>query len=525
MLARVAEQQGDLGQALELVREQRDLEQTVHTRDVQRRTAALTLQARVGELRHRAEVERLRRVELAEANLILRETEVELRYRATHDQLTGLMNRSWLHERLSQLLEVRAPQEEKGLILVNLDCFREINDRYGYASGDQVLVAVAQRLLALAGDTDLVGRVSGDEFAVLACGIAGAADLNQRAERILRALQESYNIEPYQIELRVSVATVLAPLDSAAAAQLFQNVDLAMTQAKRAAGSRVLAYTPALSVAEAERRRLERELRRAVSGGELTLHYQPQFELPGRHLTGYEALVRWNSSRLGQVSPAAFIPLAEETGVIVELGYWVLHEACRQAATWDFGQRGLSMAVNVSVRQFEQPEFVERVVQTLEECGLPGSRLVLELTESLVLHDKDLAGRHIAALRSHGIRIAIDDFGTGYSSLSLLRQLPFEQLKIDRSFIQDFAGTMQDASFREARVVMEGVTAIARGLGLKVTAEGVETEDQLALLCDLGCDKVQGFLLGRPVPAAEAAGWLAPPLDLDADALESGRRP
>ena len=507
-LSQVAEQQGNLEQALKRLREQRALELELHSRDMQLRTEALSLQVRLEEVQHRAEKEQQRSMELAEANLALRQTEAEWRYRATHDLLTGLMNRSWLHERLAQLLTSRRDDEQLGLILINLDDFRMVNDRYGHFSGDQVLMVAAQRLLMSASDHDLVGRVSGDEFVVLARHLSGAADLEARASQLLQVLRAPYVVGPYQIEQGASLVTLLAPWDGEQAGELMQNANLAMTQVKRGPGNRVLRYTPALSTAEAERRRLERELREAVEGSGLSLHYQPQFQLPSRQLTGYEALVRWNNPRLGPVSPASFIPIAEETGVIVELGYWVLREACRQAAAWKFAGRCLSMAVNVSVRQFEQPDFVERVVQALHGVGLPGSQLVLELTESLVLHDKDLANRHIMALRAHGIRIAIDDFGTGYSSLSLLRQLPFEQLKIDRSFIQDFAGETQAISFQEARVVMEGVTAIARGLGLHVTAEGVETEEQLQLLSDLGCDKVQGFLLGRPVPAAEAEVWL-----------------
>ncbi|UFA50946.1 putative bifunctional diguanylate cyclase/phosphodiesterase [Deinococcus radiophilus] len=505
-LALVAEEVGNLRGALDLTREHHELKTKLHTEDIQRRTQALTLQLRTDELRHNAEVARLRNEELAEMNLMLRQTEAELMYQVSHDHLTALMNRSRLRERLTALLS--QDQLPLGMILINLDQFKEINERYGQSCGDLVLIEVAQRLLHQVGPEDLVGRVSGDEFLVILPKIGGGPELDACAERLLEALRRLYRIENYLLEVTASMGTALAPEDGLDADELTKRVDLAMSHAKVADHAKIQRYTVELGEAEKERRRLEEELRVAIAAGELTLHYQPQFRLPHQQLSGCEALVRWHNPRRGLISPATFIPLAEESALIVDLGYWVMERACRQALEWDFVGRNLGMSVNVSAHQFEQPDFVERVRTILHTTGFPGEHLILELTESLVLRDISQAQRHVNDLHTHAIRIAIDDFGTGYSSLNMLAQLPFEHLKIDRSFVRDLTAQEAYAEPSRARVLMRGITGLAHSLQLKVIAEGVETDEQLSLLQELGCDKVQGYLLGRPVPPEEAAVWL-----------------
>ncbi len=512
VLSRVLAALGDYPGALIQARVHHELERQLYQREVERRVGTLAAQTRMELMRQEAELERLRTAELTRANAALQATQRALEHQAAHDSLTGLANRAHFQGRVQQVLDALADPacaEESGcvaLMFIDLDQFKAVNDTAGHRAGDQLLREMARRIQATVRGSDVVGRMGGDEFTLLLRGLAQPEEAEQVAAKVLAALREPLWIGRQQFRLSASLGYALAPHDGLNAETLQQRADLAMYHVKRSGRNGWLRYEQHLSAAENERRELERDLRGAVAAQQLSLHYQGQFCLSSGALIGFEALLRWQHPRLGAVSPDRFIPLAEESLLILEIGRWVLEEACRQAVRWNFSGRGISTSVNVSAVQFEQPNFVDVVRQALRDTGLPGGCLMLELTESMVLRDEALTQRHMAELRGLGVQVAVDDFGTGYSSLSMLHNLPFTRLKVDRSFVRVLGA--HTARTDRAYLLMQVLVKLAHSLEMTVMAEGVETPEQRALLLEMGCDAAQGYGLARPLPAELAARLL-----------------
>ena len=425
--------------------------------------------------------------------------EEQLKHLATHDELTGLANRTLLLDRLEQSLHyARRSGRLVAVLLFDLDRFKVINDSLGHAFGDQVLCAVAQRLRKLVREADTLARLGGDEFVILLAEVAEPEDVGLVAAKILQHLAEPLSIDGREIRLTASLGVSLYPRDSDEGAILIRNADMAMYRAKRDGSSTFAFYSPEMNQRIRETLELEGALRQALEREEFRLHYQPKVELASGRIIGCEALVRWHHPQRGMVSPVDFIPLAEETGLIVPLGTWVLKEACRQVRTWQCdGQPKLSVAVNLSARQFRKGDLPQLVSEILHEVGLDPTLLELELTESMVMDDPAGAERTMQTLKDLGVGLSLDDFGTGYSSLNYLRRFPVDSLKIDRSFIRDVATDPSGAS------VVTSVIDIAHNLGLTAVAEGVETQEQLAFLTGCGCDMLQGYLFSKPLPAEE----------------------
>jgi diguanylate cyclase (GGDEF)-like protein/PAS domain S-box-containing protein len=432
--------------------------------------------------------------------------QAELRHRAYHDALTGLPNRALLLERLDEALGRAA---SVAVVILDLDSFKRINDSLGHALGDRLLVRVAERLAAgvrLESDrpTDTVARLGGDEFAILLVDVEEAR-AQAVIERVLAECAIPFTLDGRRFTVTASAGLALGDW-STSGAELLRDADIAMYAAKEAGRARFAVFDPAMRAAVTERLVLENELRAAVESGELALHYQPVVDTTTGSVVKVEALVRWLHPERGLVGPDRFIPLAEETGLIVPLGAWVLQEACRELARHQDRHPGLKMAVNVSARQLDEEGLVAAVTSALEQAGLTPDRLVVEVTESALPTQDDVARNTLDALEQLGVTISIDDFGTGYSSLSRLRLLPVGELKIDKSFVDEL-----DSDDERAPVVA-AVIALAHGLGRTVVAEGVETQQQLASLVRLGCDAVQGYLLSRPLPPEELAELLAFPV-------------
>jgi diguanylate cyclase (GGDEF)-like protein len=448
----------------------------------------------------------------------MRLAEERIRQLAFIDSLTQLPNRELFKDRLGEALKL-AKRYSRGLALLflDLDNFKRINDTLGHGVGDLLLQATAERLRLSLRNSDTVARgesdepdgsiarLGGDEFTVLLPEIRRSEDATLIAERIQASVSQPLSLGGHEVFITPSIGIAVFPRDGEDPETLLKNADMAMYLAKRQGRNLYRFYDPALNESALQRLTMENQLRKAIEQGEgqLSLHYQPQLDLPSGRISGVEALLRWHNEALGSVSPVDFIPLAEETGLIIPLGEWVLRTACGQAKIWQ--EAGISlprMAVNISVLQFVQPGFPGLVAQVLEETGLAANALELELTESLLMKDPEGAGRTLQALKNLGVQLAIDDFGTGYSSLSRLRQLPLDRLKIDRVFVREVNSQPDDAAIATA------VIAMAESMGLKVIAEGVENEAQLRFLKAKRCDEIQGYYLSRPLPAAEIAAVL-----------------
>ncbi|MCK0510184.1 putative bifunctional diguanylate cyclase/phosphodiesterase [Aromatoleum buckelii] len=423
--------------------------------------------------------------------------EADIQHLAYHDTLTGLANRFSLTARLQlSVAEARRNGQRLAVMFLDLDRFKHINDSLGHPVGDELLKQVARRLREAVRETDTVARLGGDEFVVVLQGIGGAHDVTHVAAKLLAQLSAPYCVEATELHTTPSIGISLFPDDSADPAALMRNADTAMYHAKAAGRAKFQFYTDEMNRAATARLDLERKLRGAVARGEFELWYQPQFDSRHGHLTGLEALVRWRHPQDGLIAPLRFIPLAEETGVIVEIGTWVLREACRQARQWlDAGLPEVRISVNLSVRQLREKCLVDTVSTTLAANGLRPGLLELEITESAVMDNPGEAVALLQALKDLGVRIAIDDFGTGHSSLSYLKLFPLDHLKIDRSFVSDIEHDANDA------MIVAAAVSLAHNLGLSVIAEGVESAVQVARLRELGCDELQGFHFSRPVTA------------------------
>ncbi|MDB5402558.1 MAG: domain S-box-containing protein/diguanylate cyclase protein [Rhodopila sp.] len=414
-----------------------------------------------------------------------------IRHLAHHDALTDLPNRFLLQERLTHALDLAARSANgPALFYLDLDRFKPVNDMLGHAAGDALLIQVAKRLHAELRPTDTLARVGGDEFVIVAL-LDHPENVALLAGRLVDSLAQPFELGDHQVEIGTSIGIALYPKDGDCQQTLMHAADTALYRAKQEKRGTFRFFEPAMDEHLQARRQLERDLRRAIERRQLLLHYQPLVSCVTGKVEGFEALIRWNHPERGLVAPNDFIPLAEETGLIVEIGQWVLETACEAAARWDEPQW---VAVNVSPVQFRQSDLPSIVSAILARTGLPASRLEIEMTESVLMEDSKRAAGILSALREQGVRLALDDFGTGYSSLSYLHAFKFDKLKIDRSFIARL-GEAEDAT-----IIVRTIIGLAHNLGLSIVAEGVETPQQLELIRDLMCDQVQGYLLGRPKP-------------------------
>jgi diguanylate cyclase (GGDEF)-like protein len=432
------------------------------------------------------------------------QAERRLVHQATHDALTGLPNRAAIEDRLARLFEMSLSTKSVALLFLDLDRFKLVNDTLGHSVGDDLLVAVSQRLTHNIRGGDLVGRVGGDGFVILVDGIRDSDEATEIAERTRLGFSTPFRVRNMDIPMSASVGVAYrSAVDiDLNVEEVLRDADTAMYQAKGSGGDAVAVFDASMRERVARRLELEHELRRAVERRELEVHFQPIVQIPSARVTGFEALLRWNHPHLGAISPDVFIPVAEDTGLIVDIGAWVIDESCKHLAELRRlipATENISVAVNVSARQLRDASLLDQVARALLRHSLPASCLVLELTESLVMEDVRVFTSVLSALRDCGVRIAIDDFGTGYSSLAYLRQLPVDKVKIDRSFITDLSDGGAGTS------LVAAVVTIARSLGLSTVAEGVETDAQVALLHQLGCDEAQGFRYAEARPASEMA--------------------
>jgi predicted signal transduction protein with EAL and GGDEF domain len=371
-----------------------------------------------------------------------------------------------------------------------------VNDTLGHPIGDRLLGRVSERLAQLMTDNELIGRLGGDEFAVVVRDASDAERVNKLARTIIETLSRPYDVDQHTLYIGASVGVATSPRDGRTTETLIRSADLALYRSKDQGGGVFHAYEPQLHVEAEERRVLEMALRKALENGELNLRYQPVVDAENGHLRGFEALLRWNHPTFGAVSPAKFVPIAEEMRLIAPIGEWVLRTACEEAARWP---EGIRVAVNVSAEQLHNPNFVTIVASALAQSRLRPDRLELEVTESVFLREGTGAARVLEQIIELGVRLSLDDFGTGYSSLGYLSRTKFSSIKIDRSFVQGASRGVP-----EAIAIIRAVVALARSLGMGTTAEGVETEAELTMIQDLGCSKIQGYYFGRPVPVTEA---------------------
>jgi diguanylate cyclase (GGDEF)-like protein len=419
-----------------------------------------------------------------------RQQEARIQHLARHDALTELPNRNQFLEQLAAAEPALERGEKAAVLYIDLDDFKAVNETLGYAIGDKVLKQASARLWGTTRETDVLARLAGDEFALLLRPVHTPADAAAIAERIIEAMVAPFVIDGQQIGLGASVGIAMAPEDGETSDRLMKNAHLALHRAKSEGRSTYHFFERGMDAAIQQRREIEAGLRRAMEGGELRLMYQPLLGLKQNRVVCCEALLRWDHPERGAISPMEFIPVAEETGLIVQIGEWVLQQACRAAAEWPAEVR---VAVNLSPVQFKNRRLFETVQAALRKSGLPPSRLELEITESLLLADNEPTLDTLHRLRALGVRVSMDDFGTGYSSLSYLRSFPFDKIKIDRSFMRDLGVT------RDSLAIVKAVIGLGQSLGMETTAEGVETEEQLAAVRAQGCDEVQGFLFSRPL--------------------------
>jgi diguanylate cyclase (GGDEF)-like protein len=448
-----------------------------------------------------------RTTELVETNeRLLREiadrqrSEAKIEFLSQHDALTGLGNRARLSEGLDRALrDMDDPEESVAVFCIGLDHFKAVNDTLGHAAGDDLLVMVAGRLRTCALRTDIVARLGGDKFALVQGGLRRPEEAGSRAEHLIGTLREPYHMADQEVRIGASIGISVAPFDGTTADRLLRNSDLALNRAKAGGRGGCRFFERDMDLRAQARRMLEFDLQQAVHRNEFEVYYQPLVKIEDHEVIGFEALLRWQHPDRGMIPPAEFIPVAEELGVIVPLGEWVLRRACADAAGWP---EPLAVAVNLSPVQFNDPDLASAVVRALDASGLPARRLVLEITESVLLQQSQHAVATLHRIRKLGVPISLDDFGTGYSSLSYLQSFPFDKIKIDQSFVRDVCRR------RDCATIVRAVASLGLSLGMTTTAEGVETFEQLEQLKAMGCTEAQGFLFGVPMPAGAAKSWI-----------------
>ncbi|GAC1495901.1 MAG: EAL domain-containing protein [Bradyrhizobium sp.] len=426
--------------------------------------------------------------------------EARIAYMAHHDGLTNLANRELYQERLREALEQSEPGRSRVAVLcVDLDLFKNVNDSFGHPMGDRLLKMVAGRLKSVVRGNNLVARLGGDEFAVILASDVSPKEASDYAARLIEVLSASYDIDGIELVIGASIGIALSPGDGESCEELMRNADMALYHAKSDGGSVHRFFEQEMDRQAQKRRDMEQDLRRAFANGEFEVHYQPLVDIAADRISGFESLLRWRHSEKGMISPADFIPVAEDIGLIVALGEWVLREACTEAVKWP---ANVKVAVNLSPVQFRSRNLVQVVVSALAQSGLSPKRLELEITESVFLAETEANLAILHQLRELGVSISMDDFGTGYSSLSYLRSFPFDKIKIDRSFVKDLAERP------DCVAIVRAISGLGRSLNITTTAEGVETVDQLDWLRAEGCNEVQGFPFSAAKPAAEVAALL-----------------
>ena len=439
--------------------------------------------------------------------------EARLAFLAQHDALTGLPSRNLLRQQIDdKLTQMRRSADKVAVLVLGLDHFKSINDALGHAIGDRLLRGVGKRLRSILRQEDIVARLNSDEFAIVQGGLAGPDDAAQLCRRLLQAIADPYLLDGHSVTIDATIGIAMAPNDGDDAEKLLKNADMALSRAKNETRGTFSYFEAGMDARAQSRRKIEVDLRAAIQHDVLQPHYQPLVDLSTGRITGVEALVRWPHPDRGMIPPSEFIPVAEETGLISALGRGMLRQACSDAATWPDEVR---VAVNMSPLQFRVGNVLSLVMDALKQSGLPPDRLELEITETLVLEKSGQVLATLHALRALGVRISMDDFGTGYSSLSYLRSFPFDKIKVDQSFVRDLAAN------REAQAIVRSIISLGRGLGVTITAEGVETEAELRCLRAEGCHEGQGYLFSRPRPNAQIARLLQ--AQSVADRTTSGR--
>jgi diguanylate cyclase (GGDEF)-like protein len=423
-----------------------------------------------------------------------RRSELRIEHMAHHDALTGLANRVLLNAHLEQALIRSSHGEMPTLHHFDLDQFKTVNDTLGHPAGDQLLKMVADRLRKLVRPCDTIARMGGDEFAIVQISVADPTEATALAQSIIKSISEPYDIDGHKAVIGASIGIAVGPSDGSTPDELLRNADLALYRAKEDGRGTFRFFEPDMDLRMQARRVMEQDLRKALPAGEFELYYQPVVSLANDEITGLEALIRWNHPEKGLITPNSFIPLAEEIGFIVPIGEWVIRQACATAARWP---EHLCVAVNISAVQFRSPGLVNTVVSALAASGLHPGRLEIEITETVLLQNKNSTLSTLHQLRSLGVRIAMDDFGIGYSSLTYLKCFPFDKIKIDRSFVQDITENLGSLN------IVRAIAAMAHGMGMTATAEGVETMEQRDKITSEGCTEMQGFLFSRPLPASE----------------------
>jgi len=432
-----------------------------------------------------------------------RRTDAELAFMATHDALTALPNKTLIVDRLEQMLvRSRRSRTPVAAMLIDLDNFKDINDTLGHTAGDELLRAVAQRLDAVVRDVDALGRLGGDEFVVIVSELSPGVGFEPIAERLSDALKRPFKLESGDTPFTVSASVGIAVSRMTSAEELLRDADIAMYRAKREGKSRFVVFESEMQHDVRGRIELEADLRDALAKHQFFVVYQPTIDLRDMRPTGVEALIRWRHPTRGVVVPNDFIPLLEETGLVIDVGRWILHEACRQGAAWRQAGQAIGMAVNVSARQLETDEFIADVKDALSQSGLDANALTLEITETALMHDVETTARRLSAIKRLGVRIAIDDFGTGYSSLARLQRFSVDALKIDRSF----TATLTESP--DGETLIHTLIQLGKALSIETLAEGIEQQQELSLLQEERCDSGQGFLFARPMEVGAAEAFL-----------------
>jgi diguanylate cyclase (GGDEF)-like protein len=423
-----------------------------------------------------------------------REAQAKISHMALHDGLTNLPNRLFFREQM----EIRFARLERGqkfaVLCFDLDQFKTVNDTLGHPFGDELLRQVSDRVRGCLREGDAIARLGGDEFAILQGSISQPTETTALAARLIEVLGAPFDLNGHQAVIGASVGIAVAPSDADDPDQLLKNADLALYRAKKDGGRTYRFFEPEMDALMQARRALELDLRKALANGEFEIYYQPLVNLESEQICGFEALLRWHHPERGLIAPGDFIPLAEETGLIVPIGEWVLRQSCAEAATWP---EDIDLAVNLSPVQFKSPHLCQLVMNALASSGLEPRRLELEITESVLLFNSEATLATLHRLRALGVRISMDDFGTGYSSLSYLRSFPFDKIKIDRSFVHDLACNP------DSMAIIRAVTGLGASLGMTTTGEGVETQEELDYLKREGCTEAQGYFYSRPKPASE----------------------